>query len=111
MVTVKVKNSLSKEEIDNVVNIKEGNAGVFTTKASVKPGQTYTVELDPNATYREYVLITVANIPVGDTFSSDDAQEYNEIEVKKDGDRYVWKPTNFNHELGWIQRVKKFLFS
>ncbi|KAG0601374.1 hypothetical protein M758_11G105600 [Ceratodon purpureus] len=117
MVTMKVKNSLKEEkDVNNVVNIKEGNAGVFTTKASVKPGQTYALKLDPNATYREYVLITVANVPVGKTFSSDDALEYKEIEVKKKGDQYVWEPTNSetksNH--GLIQRIKdrvKNLFS
>ncbi|KAG0555007.1 hypothetical protein KC19_12G136400 [Ceratodon purpureus] len=88
-VTVKVRNTTSIN-----VKIQEGNAGLFVTRATLFPNKTFSLELDPNATYREYVLIRLPdNTPLQPMFSSDDVAEYKEIVIKEQAGepKYCWE--------------------
>jgi hypothetical protein len=74
---VSVKNTTSSK-----ILIQEGNAGVFAKRALLGQDQKYKLELDANATYREYVLITLPNnTPLEPVLSSDDISELKEILV------------------------------
>jgi len=76
---IKIKNTLECKMI-----IREGNGGVYRQLAVVASGKHYSLKIDPNATYREYVLITLEpeNIELP-PFSSDDITEFKEIVVKE----------------------------
>ncbi|KAG0599263.1 hypothetical protein M758_12G138800 [Ceratodon purpureus] len=89
-VTVKVRNTTTIN-----VKIQEGNAGLFVTRATLFPNKSFSLELDPNATYREYVLIRLPdNTPLQPMFSSDDVAEYKEIVIKEqvgEPKSYYWE--------------------
>ena len=87
MVTVTVRNTTGLD-----VKLQEGNAGVYVTRAVVKNGGTHKLSLNPNATYREYVLVRMPdNTALEPVFSSDDVVEFTEILIKKEGSEYVWQ--------------------
>ena len=70
---------------DNNILIQEGNAGLFAKKAVLGKNQEYKLGLDPNATYREYVLIKLPdNTSLEPVLSSDDIAELKEILVIKE---------------------------
>ena len=64
--------------------MQEGNAGVYTSRAVVKGNDHYDLDLDQNATYREYILITLPDKSQLDAFSSDDITDYEAIVIEKD---------------------------
>lgn len=108
MVKVKVTNNLNV----GIVQVKEGNAGVFNVKCIIEPGRSFTLTLDPNATYREYVLITLPNNKqLEKTFSSDDAQEYKEIIVKEEKvgseTQYSWEGVRRDERRDRVLQVDK----
>jgi hypothetical protein len=73
----------------------EGNAGIFVTRRILKLKERYELELDPNATYREYVFIRLPeNTPLEPIFSSDDVLELSEITLKDVDGVFIWKGTS-----------------
>lgn len=91
-------------------NLKEGNAGVYTNIATLHPNKqnTHNVDIDPNATYREYVVAT--GVEGQKVFvTSDDCADNERITIVKKGDTYdkevvVRGNTNNTPE----QRLKRF---
>lgn len=70
-------------------DLKEGNAGVYTNIARLEPNQknTHNVDIDPNATYREYVVAT--GVEGQKVFvTSDDCADNAKITIVKKGDSY-----------------------
>lgn len=73
-------------------SLKEGNAGVYTNIATLQPNQknTHNVDIDPNATYREYVVAT--GVEGQKVFvTSDDCADNEQITIIKNGDGYGMK--------------------
>lgn len=90
MKVVTVRNRLDKEKII----IREGNASVYRQLAVVRANKDFQLTIDPNATYREYVLITLSDNTELPAFSSDDILEFSEIVVKENKDsapRFYWE--------------------
>jgi hypothetical protein len=71
--------------------LKEGNAGVYRDIKTLKPLDRHTIEIDPNATYREYVVVSA---PRGDKVfvTSDDCIDNSTIKIVVDGaGKYVFE--------------------
>jgi len=64
--------------------VQEGNAGVYTMKVILDANGNYNLDLDQNATYREYILITLPDKSKLEAFSSDDIADVKEIVIEKD---------------------------
>lgn len=64
--------------------MQEGNAGVYSVKATLQGNGTYDLDLDQNATYREYILIMLPDKSKLDPISSDEIAEYVEIVIERD---------------------------
>ncbi|KAG0620742.1 hypothetical protein M758_4G239600 [Ceratodon purpureus] len=78
MVRVKVKNDTEEEIV-----IKEGNAGIYRVVKKIPKGGSHTVSVDESATYREFVCFeTKSGLTV--TLTSDDCIEYSEVRIKYD---------------------------
>ena len=74
--------------------LKEGNAGVYTHVCNLgvnAPDNQHSVEIDHNATYREYVVAT--NVQGQKVLvTSDDCAEFSRIEIiKNDQNTYTYK--------------------
>lgn len=66
--------------------LQEGNQHVYKAIAKLGNDKEHVITLDPNATYRDYVILTMPNMTqLESNISSDDCLEYSEIEVKRDG--------------------------
>lgn len=69
-----------------LLTLKEGTAGIKRVLATFGPAKSYTINVDANATYREYWCAEKdagkdgARDPV--VLSSDDCQEYKEVTIK-----------------------------
>lgn len=78
-----------------LLTLKEGTAGIKRVLATFGPAKSYTINVDANATYREYWCAEKdgARDPV--VLSSDDCQEYKEVTIKlitKDNvGIYIWE--------------------
>lgn len=72
------------------LSLKEGNAGVYREIKTLKPNQKHTIEIDPNATYREYVVVKA---PGGDKVfvTSDDCIDNATITIVVKDNKYVFK--------------------
>lgn len=74
--------------------LKEGTGGIFRTLHNF--GVTtldYNINVDINATYREYWCASAANDPNPVVLSSDDCQEYKEVTIMRNEDgSYYWIP-------------------
>jgi hypothetical protein len=79
MTRVRLKNNLEEQ-----VEVQEGNAGVYTSKVIIQRNANYDLDLDQNATYREYILITLPGKSKLEAFSSDDIADVKEIVIEKD---------------------------
>ena len=101
--------------------LKEGNAGVYTHVCNLDvnpPNNQHSIELDHNATYREYVVATgIQGEKV--LVTSDDCAEYSTIRIIKDdvhnaytfdGDKradakgsglFGWLKS-WNRKVGWV---------
>ena len=62
------------------LEVKEGNAGIYSKVATVPPGGNCNLTYDPNATYREYWVGTNSSGMVV-TINSDDCADSEEITV------------------------------
>ena len=63
-----------------VLEVKEGNAGIYSKIATVQAGESCDVYCDPNATYREYWVGTNSSGMVV-TITSDDCADSETITV------------------------------
>lgn len=73
--------------------MQEGNAGVYTTKATLQGNGNYDLDLDHNATYREYILIMLPDNSKLEPISSDELAGFDEIVIEKDEktDKGSWR--------------------
>ena len=71
--------------------LKEGTAGIYRLLKKFPHGTDYKINVDPNATYREYWCAVDANDPNAIVLSSDDCQEYKEVTVTIQDGRYDWE--------------------
>ena len=76
MQSIKLKNELTDVE----VSVNESNAGVPRVLTKLKPHGHYSLQYDPNATYREYIFVCAGTEQLK-VVSSDDFNEYKEIEI------------------------------
>lgn len=101
-------------DLDIPIKLREGNSRIFQDLKTVPPGERYILRLDPNATYREYVLITLPDgAKVGKRLSSDDAGMFQEIRAKlvrgSDPPKYDWEGTLTPVPAGFFAWILKFL--
>ncbi|KAG0621492.1 hypothetical protein M758_3G024600 [Ceratodon purpureus] len=83
-----------KNDLEYSVSIKEGNAGHFRQLTELGPGKTFSIRTDPNATYREYLFITLPDQTSLDVVSSDDFAEWKEIKIyEADDKKFYWMGT------------------
>ena len=75
-INTKVINTTTKKFI-----LKEGTAGIYRRLKELAPEESYTINVDPNATYREYWCATKDNDPDAVILSSDDCQEYSVVRI------------------------------
>lgn len=75
------------------VKVKEGNAGIFRLLTTLGPGKLYNLRHDPNATYREYILIMLPDKTELRVLSSDDFNDWKEISIYENGGTYDWMGT------------------
>jgi hypothetical protein len=77
---------LKNDLVNKKVKVTEGNAGVVRMLKTLEPGQSYKIENDSNATYREYIFITLPDESPLRVVSSDDFAEFKEISIyERDG--------------------------
>lgn len=87
MVKTEIINNTSGE-----LSLKEGNAGVYRDIKKLQKGATHVIELDPNATYREYVVVST---PSSDKVfvTSDDCIDNSTITIFVDNGVYKFTGT------------------
>jgi hypothetical protein len=78
MTKVRLINNLKEK-----VRVQEGNAGVYTTRATLDANGHFDLDIDKNATYREYILIILPDNSELDPISSDDITDYESIVIEK----------------------------
>lgn len=81
MARITLKNNLEGKD----VKVREGNAGVTRELATLKPGKSFVIHNDPNATYREYIIITLPDKTRLRVLTSDDFAEFREISIFEEG--------------------------
>lgn len=86
----KLKIILKNDLVNKKVKVTEGNAGVIRMLKTLEPGQSYKIENDSNATYREYVFITVPDESPLRVVSSDDFADNKEISIYERDGVYDW---------------------
>lgn len=89
MTKITLKNDLKEKD----VKIREGNAGITRELTTLKPGKTFDIHNDPNATYREYIFITFPDNTKLKVLTSDDFAEYTEISIFEEDGKYDWMGT------------------
>lgn len=89
--------------------MKESNAGVPRVLASLRPEEHTCIHVDPNATYREYIMIMLPNNEQLRLISSDEMQELKAIEIHTKGqDKWYCKDIS-NHpapEINFLTRLR-----
>lgn len=107
MATVTLRNTL-----DVQVKVQEGNAGVFSDTAELRAlTGTYGLTVNPNATYREYILIILPDsTKVDPSFSSDDVADFEEIIIKKEDGKVVWEGTRRDDAKNPVVKLLKGIF-
>lgn len=78
VIQTKVINSTTEKFI-----LKEGTGGIYRRLVELAPEKSYTISVDPSATYREYWCATKDNDPKAVILSSDDCQEYSVVRIIK----------------------------
>jgi len=72
-------------ETKGALSLKEGNAGVYRDIKNLEVGKKHIIEIDPNATYREYVVVSA---PSGNKVfvTSDDCIDNSTITIIVDSE-------------------------
>ncbi|KAG0581978.1 hypothetical protein KC19_3G025200 [Ceratodon purpureus] len=94
-----------RNDLEYSVSIKEGNAGHFRVLTVLGPGKTFSLKIDPNATYREYLFITLPDETSLDVVSSDDFAEWKEIKIYEDNKKFYWMGTKKRSGSGSVQEL------
>jgi hypothetical protein len=89
MPKITLKNDLKGKD----VKIREGNHGSTRELCTLKPGLTHDIRNDKNATYREYIFITLPDNTKLRVLTSDDFAEFTEISVFEEGGKIDWMGT------------------
>jgi hypothetical protein len=107
MATVTLRNTL-----DVQVKVQEGNAGVYADTAELAAlTGTFALTVNPNATYREYILIILPDgTKVDPSFSSDDAADFEEIVIKKEDGKVVWEGIRRDDAKNPVFKLLKGIF-
>lgn len=85
-----MKNTLKDKE----VQVREGSAGVTRLVTTLNPGASTTIRSDPNATYKEYIMMTLPDNTTLPVLSSDDFADFKEIDIVEEAaGNVVWKGT------------------
>lgn len=95
--------------------VKMSNNGIITKllNGEVESGGSYTISIDPNATYREYwCAVPPGTNPQKKTIlSSDDCAEFREVKVMKDDTvnppEYYWRGTKFRNSKSVASSVEE----
>ncbi|KAG0608306.1 hypothetical protein M758_8G095500 [Ceratodon purpureus] len=74
----KVLNTTDKDFL-----LKEGTGGIYRLLKKLLPKESYTINVDPNATYREYWCAVKDDDPKAVILSSDDCQEYAVVNIRE----------------------------
>lgn len=108
MVATEIKNAT-----EGNLSLKEGNAGVYRDIKVLEPGKKHIIEIDPNATYREYVVVST---PSGNKVfvTSDDCIDNSVITIIVRDGKYVFdavargeaKPGE-QAQVGFFSRILK----
>lgn len=92
--------------------LKEGNAGVYRDIKKLREGDKHVIEIDPNATYREYVVVST---PSGEKVfvTSDDCIDNATITIVDSGGVYKFtgKPRGESTSAGEDQAAQGGFFS
>ncbi|KAG0564302.1 hypothetical protein KC19_8G099800 [Ceratodon purpureus] len=76
-----------KTKVVNTTNknflLKEGTGGIYRLLKTLLPKESYTINVDPNATYREYWCAVKDDDPKAVILSSDDCQEYAVVNIRE----------------------------
>lgn len=91
------------------VKIREGNAGNTRALCTLKPGCTFDIHNDKNATYREYIFITFPDNTKLRVLTSDDFAEFKEISVFEVDGKYDWMGTTERPDPAQGGPIKRFL--
>ena len=79
---------------NNVLIVKEGNAGVYSALGMLHTYESMTLEVSANATYREYwFLVAPGTADDKIILTSDDCLDLKEVEITQEGDKITWKGT------------------
>jgi len=70
---------LQEEKQGYSLELKEGNAGVFSKLGQLKDGASFTISIDTNATYREYLIGSSISHPL--IITSDELIDFKVITV------------------------------
>jgi hypothetical protein len=73
--------TIVKNDTPQAFTLKEGNAGVYRDIKVLDPEKQHTIELDTNATYREYVVVQNAS-GEKEYITSDDCLDNSKITIK-----------------------------
>ena len=82
-----------RNTLDVGVRLQEGSAGIYSDTAELSALKgTYVLTVNPNATYREYILLILPDgTKVEKSFSSDDVADNEEIIIKEEDGEVVWE--------------------
>jgi len=99
------------------LSLKEGNAGVYRDIKVLEAGKKHIIEIDPNATYREYVVVST---PSGNKVfvTSDDCIDNSVITIVVEEGKYVFtavlrdttKPAD-HVQGGFVSKIFKKIWS
>jgi len=76
------------------LKLREGNAGQYTQVAEINDGESFTVSLDPNSTYKEFEFVIPPDYSCKLKLSSDELTDWEVITIiwNKKGLDYDTKP-------------------
>lgn len=77
------RDTIVQNDSGSPVELKLSNAGVHLKIKKIENGGSYTIQSEPNATYREYWVGSVEGTPI--VFSSDDCIENEKIIIQPGG--------------------------
>lgn len=91
----------------NKIILKEGNAGVYSVLGTLKQGESKTLKVSPNATYREYWFAADPERTEDKIIlTSDDCMEYKEVTLVEEKGKISWTGIkNSSGVVGWFLRL------
>ena len=92
------------------LEVREGNAGVYSSVGEIRPGESLTFSINENATYREFWIRTLPDGVIL-TLTSDDMVEFGVITIIGQDENIQWEPTEKRTYSGRppLSRLSRFL--